>query len=197
MRASPEFLGGKSWKRFELRGVERGSLKSKAPSFNFPNSTNMKILLIALALLAIVAIIFAKLKQRSGLGDGEVAWPFYAKKPLTQPEQVLYHRLVSALPDHIVLAQVQLSRILGVKQGNNFHEWNNRINRMSLDFVICGKDSSIIAAIELDDKTHEKASRKEADDKKNKALSSAGVKLVRWQVNALPDDAAIRLALAK
>lgn len=157
----------------------------------------MKILIIALVLLAIVAIIFAKLKQHSGIGDGEVAWPFYAKKPLTQPEQVLYHRLVSALPDHIVLAQVQLSRILGVKQGNNFHEWNNRINRMSLDFVVCGKDSSIIAAIELDDKSHENASRKEADDKKNKALSSAGVKLVRWQVNALPDDAAIRLALAK
>jgi very-short-patch-repair endonuclease len=157
----------------------------------------MKTLLIALALLAVIAIIFAKLKQRSGIGDNEVAWPFYAKKPLTQPEQVLYHRLVSALPEHIVLAQVQLSRILGVKQGNNFHEWNNRINRMSLDFVVCGKDSSIIAAIELDDKSHEKESRKEADDKKNKALSSAGVKLVRWQVNALPDDAAIRLALAK
>lgn len=157
----------------------------------------MKILLIALALLAVVAIIFAKLKQRSGIGDGEVAWPFYAKKPLTQPEQVLYHRLVSALPDHIVLAQVQLSRILGVKQGNNFHEWNNRINRMSLDFVVCSKDASIIAAIELDDKSHEKASRKEADDKKNKALASAGVKLLRWQVNALPDEAGIRLALAK
>jgi hypothetical protein len=154
----------------------------------------MKILIVALLLLAIVAIIFAKLKQRGGLSDGEAAWPFYAKKPLTQPEQVLYHRLVNALPDHIVLAQVQLSRILGVKQGNNFHEWNNRINRMSLDFVVCGKDASIIAAIELDDKTHEKASRK---DKKNKALSSAGVKLVRWQVNALPDEAAIRLALAK
>lgn len=157
----------------------------------------MKILLIALALLAVIAIIFAKLKQRSGLDTGDVAWPFYAKKPLTQPEQVLYHRLVAALPDHIVLAQVQLSRILGVKQGNNFHEWNNRINRMSLDFVVCGKDANIIAAIELDDKTHEKASRKEADDKKNKALSSAGVRLVRWQVNALPDDAGIRLALAK
>jgi very-short-patch-repair endonuclease len=155
----------------------------------------MKILIIALALLVVIAIIFAKFKQRSSLGDGEVAWPFYAKKPLTQPEQVLYHRLVSALPEHIVLAQVQLSRILGVKQGNNFHEWNNRINRMSLDFVVCGKDASVIAAIELDDKSHEKASRKEADDKKDKALASAGVRLVRWQVNALPDETAILLAL--
>lgn len=157
----------------------------------------MKILLIALIVLAVVAIILIKLKQRSGLNDSEVAWPFYAKKPLTQPEQVLYHRLVSALPDHIVLAQVQLSRILGVKQGNNFHEWNNRINRMSLDFVVCNKDASVIAVIELDDKTHEKATRREADEKKDKALESAGVRLVRWKVNALPDEAAIKLALGK
>lgn len=157
----------------------------------------MKILILALVLLAIVAILLAKLKQRSGLGDGEATWPFYAKKPLTQPEQVLYHRLVNALPDHMILAQVQLSRILGVKQGNNFHEWNNRINRMSLDFVVCGKDASIIAAIELDDKSHEQASRHEADNKKNKALASAGVRLVRWQVNAMPDEATIKLALEK
>ena len=51
---------------------------------------------------------------------------------------------------------------LGVKQGFNFNEWNNRINRMSLDFAVCHKDSTIIAAVELDDKSHEKASRKEA-----------------------------------
>lgn len=157
----------------------------------------MNLLLIALIVLAVVVIILINLKQRSGLSSGETVWPYYAKKPLTQPEQVLYHRLVSALPDHIVLAQVQLSRILGVKQGNNFHEWNNRINRMSLDFVVCGKDASVIATIELDDKTHEKASRREADDKKNKALASAGIKLVRWQVNAMPDEAVIRLALEK
>ena len=35
-------------------------------------------------------------------------------------------------------------------------------NRMSLDFVVCRKDSTIVAAIELDDKSHEKDSRKEA-----------------------------------
>ena len=86
--------------------------------------------------------------------------------------------------------------MLGVKQGN-FHEWNNRINRMSLDFVVCHKDSTIAAAIELDDKSHDKASRKEADDKKGKALSAAGIALIRWQASALPDEAAIWLVFAK
>ena len=157
----------------------------------------MKMLVVTLVLLAVVAAVLVMLKRRASSGSGDAPWPFYAKKPLTQPEQVLYHRLVAALPECIVLAQVQLSRVLGVKKGFNFNEWNNRINRMSVDFVVCLKDSTIVAAVELDDKTHEKASRVEADAKKGKALSAAGVALVRWQVSALPDENAIRQAFAK
>ena len=41
------------------------------------------------------------------------------------------------------------------------------------------------------------ASRKEADEKKEKALAAAGFMLIRWQVNVLPDEAEIRLAFAK
>ncbi len=122
-------------------------------------------------------------------------WPFYAKKPLSQPEQIIYHRLVSALPNHIVLAQVQLSRVLGVKKGFNFGKWNNRINRMSLDFLICQKDSSIIAAIELDDKTHNYESRKEADAKKDKALKSANIRIIRWNVKTMPNSAEIQKSI--
>jgi len=155
------------------------------------------MLIVTLVLLAVVAAVLVMLKRRGSSGSGDAPWPFYAKKPLTQPEQVLYHRLVAAMPECIVLAQVQLSRVLGVKKGFSFNEWNNRINRMSLDFVVCLKDSTIVAAVELDDKTHEKASRVEADAKKEKALSAAGVALVRWQVSALPDENAIRQAFAK
>jgi hypothetical protein len=157
----------------------------------------MKVLVLALVVLAVLAVAFVVLKRRASSGAGDAPWPFYAKKPLSQPEQVLYHRLVAAMPECIVLAQVQLSQVLGVKKGFNFHEWNNRINRMSLDFLVCLKDSTIVAAVELDDKTHEKASRVEADAKKEKALSAAGVALVRWNVSALPDENAIRLAFAK
>ncbi|MDD5250486.1 MAG: DUF2726 domain-containing protein [Rhodocyclaceae bacterium] len=157
----------------------------------------MKLLVVALVLLVVSAVVVVVLKRRGALAAGDAPWPFCPKKPLTRPEQVLYHRLIAALPEHIVLAQVQLSRVLSVKKGFNFHEWNNRINRMSLDFVVCLKDSTVVAAIELDDKTHEKASRAEADAKKEKALSAAGVALVRWNVSALPDENAIRLAFAK
>ena len=156
----------------------------------------MKILVAVLVLLFLAAVIIVIFKKRISSGSGDAPWPFYAKKLLTPPEQVLYHRLVSAMPECIVLAQVQLSRVLGVKKGFSFNEWSNRINRMSLDFVVCLKDSTVVAAIELDDETHEKASRVNADAKKAKALSDAGITLIRWQVNALPDENAIRQVLA-
>ena len=155
----------------------------------------MKTILPILALLAIAVAGLLLLKRLGLLRTGAARWPFYVRKPLSQPEQVLYHRLIRALPEHIVLAQVQVSRVLGVKKGFNFHEWNNRINRLSYDFVVCGKDSTVIVAIEFDDKTHENASRACTDDKKNKTAADAGLRLVRWNVRALPSEEAIRAEL--
>lgn len=154
----------------------------------------MKTILPLLFLLFVVAIVALVVLKKLGLlvVGAQGAWPFYIKRPLSQPEQVLYHRLIRALPDHIILAQVQVSRVLGVKKGSNFQEWNNRINRLSYDFVICGKDASVIAAIELDDKSHEAAARAKTDAKKDKASADAGLRLVRWHVKAMPNEEAIR-----
>jgi very-short-patch-repair endonuclease len=151
------------------------------------------LILLLVVIAVVVAIVVLKAKTQEGTGDEE--WPFYAKKPLTQPEQVLYFRLTKALPDHIVLAQVQLSRFLGVKKGSNFQAWYNRINRMSADFLVCRKDSSIVAAVELDDASHGRGDRQSADAKKDKAFSSAGIRVVRWQAKALPDEVTIKAAL--
>jgi Protein of unknown function (DUF2726) len=117
------------------------------------------------ALIVAVAI-FSGYRRSSAVS---APWPFYLKRLLTQPGQVLYHRLVKALPNHMVLAQVQVSRVLGVNKGSRFHDWNNRISRLSYDFVICDKAAAVIAAIEVDDKSHEKESRRATDAKKSKA----------------------------
>lgn len=146
-----------------------------------------------LPLLFIIFVVAMLAKKKSA--DIDVIWPFYSKKPLSAPEQVLYFRLTKALPDHIILAQVQLSRLLGVKKGNNHQSWLNRINRMSADFVVCNKDASIVAVIELDDATHAHEKRREADAKKDKALTSAGITIHRWQAKAMPDEPTIMSTL--
>ena len=152
-------------------------------------------LLILLLLLAAAALFIAKRRQVEP--ESDEAWPFYAKKPLTDPEQVLYHRLVKVLPECIVLAQVQLSRLLGVKKGHSFAVWNNRISQKSVDFVVCLKDSTIVAAVELDDSTHARISRQKADAQKDRALEAAGVAIIRWKTSALPDEEAIRATFVK
>jgi len=152
-----------------------------------------QVLAVALIVIAFAVAAF-RLKRRSSGLDGE--WPFYAKRPLSAPEQVLYFRLVKTLPEHIVLAQVQLSRFLGVKKGSNAQSWLNRINRMSADYVICQRDATIVAVVELDDASHQGERRMAADAKKDKALASAGIKLLRWQVSNLPDEATIRVSIA-
>jgi hypothetical protein len=148
------------------------------------------LLVVVLVVIALAGLRLLTRRRPFRFGAGE--WPFYVRKLMSQPEQVLYHRLVRALPDHIVLAQVQVSRVLGVKKGFNFNEWNNRINRLSYDFVVCAKDSTVIAAIELDDKSHESESRVRTDGKKDKATADAGLRLFRWNVRSLPSEGTIR-----
>lgn len=144
--------------------------------------------LLALAVLAGLAL----LGRRRGEDE---PWPYHLKRPLSRPEQVLFHRLVAALPQHLVLAQVQVSRVLGVNKGANFQAWQNRINRLSFDFVICRPDASVLAAIELDDASHQAPARVEADRRKSRAAASAGLRLIRWTVGDLPSEDEIRAAL--
>lgn len=152
-------------------------------------STTFTLILVA----AIIGVVLFFIQQKSAIGvDGP--WPFYSRKPLSVPEQVLYFKLLKALPERIILCQVALSRLLGVKKGHNFRAWQNRIDRMTADFVVCSMDSSVIAVIELDDATHDSERRRDADAKKNKAFAAAGIRVVRWQAKALPDEGTIRAA---
>jgi hypothetical protein len=148
----------------------------------------MKSALLVVSILIAAFIAGLLVARKFGLvgGTSPSRWPFHARKPLSNPEQALYRRLVGALPDHIVLAQVQVSRVLGVKKGFKSREWNNRSDRLSYDFVICGKDCTVIAAVELDDRSHDSESRRGVDARKDKASADAGLRLVRWRVGTMP-----------
>lgn len=116
---------------------------------------NVYIFAVLAVVLVVAALLILKKGRSPGSSDGP--WPFYAKKPLTVPEQVLYYRLVEGLPGHIVLAQVQVSRVLGVKKGFSFNEWNNpvelRLRGSSVstrDARSCDLSSGSIAAIAVE-----------------------------------------------
>lgn len=155
-----------------------------------------ELLLPVAAVVAVLVALFVLRARRRAGKDDDGPWPFQPRRLLSQPEQVLYHRLVAALPDRIVLAQVQASRVLAVKKGSDFHRWNNRINRLSYDFVVCGRDATVEAVIELDDASHDAPERAEVDRRKDRATAAAGLRMIRWHVRSLPDEAMIRRELA-
>ncbi len=142
----------------------------------------MKTLFLGLFLFAI-AMLYVKSKQ----GKSTTNLPkFFPKNPLSDPEQVLFHRLEAALPKHIVLAQVQLTQFISIKRGPLYKSWFNKISQKNVDFLVCAHDFSITAAIELDDRSHDSVKRKLDDTNKTTAINAAGIELVRWRVNALP-----------
>lgn len=154
------------------------------------------LLVLLLIVVAVIAALVAKPRRRTKTGLRE-AWPLQPSPTLlTDPEQVLYRRLLQALPGYIVLAQVQLMQALRFRRGTWSPGVFNRICQLSVDFLVLKPDTSIVAAIELDDASHDRPDRRDADARKEHALWSAGVPLLRWDVGKMPEAAGIGAAVA-
>ncbi len=108
----------------------------------------------------------------------------FPKRPLSKPEQILYHRLVEALPDHLILPQVSFSRFLFAKGGDksqNFARFG-KVRQKVVDYLICDKSFRIIAAVELQDSSH----TEEKDAERRAIFKEAGLKLIEWDVGRMP-----------
>jgi len=117
----------------------------------------------------------------------ETPWPLRARSLLSEREKTLYRDLISLYPDHKLFVQVALSQLLDVAQGQpDRFAIRGRFKQLVSDFVLCRSDLTVVAVIELDDRTHFRADRKRADDRKTKALAGAGLRLVRIPAGPIP-----------
>lgn len=164
---------------------------------------NISTVLLLIAIVFIAMAFFYASPQKKSLYTPlkQEVRPYLSKNPLTPTETMFYHQLVKALPDFIVLAQVQLSSFLKVDtsktEWKDYSRWFNPIAQQSVDYLICQKDFSIIAAVELDDKSHNGVNSIKRDTKKNENLHAANVPLIRWHAEAMPETETIRQAVFK
>lgn len=149
-------------------------------------------LLIVFVLIVLVAVVLAATSTSKEKPEPtSQSFVFYGKKPLSEREQQFYFRLLESLPELCIFPQVSMSAIVGCKQ----QAGRNAFNRKYLDYVICQKDMTVVAAIELDDSTHSRADSIIRDKAKDRALIGVGIRIVRFEAAQLPEKAAIRLAL--
>ena len=99
---------------------------------------------------------------------------------LTPAEERFYRILLGCLPSG-VLVWCKLGLWAIVK--NEQKEGRGKIAQKHLDFVIVkANDLSVIAVIELDDKSHETESARKRDNEKDGILSDAGIPIIRIKV---------------
>ena len=152
----------------------------------------MNFFAIASLLLLCIALGLSLYARRNAWRDADTPWPFYARRPLAGPGQLLYQRLVTALPGYTVLSSVPVSGVLGVRRGHDVLTWTRRIRHLQYDFVVCAKDATVLAAIEHEGTARNDTDHAQADRIKQRASAAAGVRLLRWQAGALPGHGEIQ-----
>ena len=166
----------------------------------------MNQLLIALALLLVVLFAWWRLRRRGGKAgpdeeeedrlDTIAAWPPQATRVLTTQERTLHSTLVRALPDHMVLAQVPMSRFIKVPKRHSYAEWLRRLGYQSLDFVVCDASSQVVAVVELQPTASDMNERSRKRLKRiQRTLKAAKIPLHVWSEGSLPTADAAREAI--
>lgn len=140
------------------------------------------ILLVAVVLIAVFVKVLA---SRIGLKLGNA----YVKKPhlFSPAERSFLGVLNLALGnDYAIFGKVRVADVLSVATTSNRSRWQQAFNQISakhFDYVICSKtELEIVAAIELDDKSHNHKHRQRRDKFLEAACGSAKLPLVRFAV---------------
>lgn len=137
---------------------------AKVPVFDL--SQSIFFIIGCLASFALICILFPRLffsKQR-----------YFPKRVITPFESKMYTRLISAFPQHHVLAQVAFSALIT----NQNYKIRNQFNRKVTDFVLLDKDCNVVVIIELDDPSH--IGKEKEDAERDAMLQEAGYRVLRY-----------------
>jgi Protein of unknown function (DUF2726) len=129
--------------------------------------------------------------------DTVQAWPPQAVRVMTLGERQAFEVLRRALPGHVVLAQVPLSRFISVPTRFPYAQWLQRAGRLGVDLLVCDFSSRAVAAIEV--RTADESARSaKRHQRLIEVLRAAGVTVHEWNEDDLPSVAEARsLFMAK
>ncbi len=148
-------------------------------------------MLLLVAAAAGLVVLLRRRRERDRLTG---RWPYRRRRPLGDLEQSIFFSLMDALPEHIVLCQVALSKLVFVR-GQDAGLWQRHVRDLVADFVVVDRSFRSVAVIELEDGFEDEIERTEAEIRREKALMDAGFRVFRWNTFNLPTSAQMREAV--
>lgn len=136
------------------------------------------IVLVCLILAALAVTLKSQRRGREGS-------PYIKSPMLFSPAERSFLGVLeqSVGDEYRVFGKVRVADIVSVKPLAKRGVWQRAFNRISakhFDFVLCAKgDLSVVAAVELDDKSHRQRKRKERDDFLAGVCQAIGLPLVQ------------------
>ena len=133
------------------------------------------------ALLTVLAVLLALFA--AGMIRRPELFPYQKREAIVTRNELLFYRELQVAIDGqwAIFAMVRIADLIKVKSGTQKRQsWQNKINCKHIDFVICDQHYlEPVLAIELDDRSHQRADRARRDEFVNAAFESAGLPLLR------------------
>jgi hypothetical protein len=157
---------------------------------------------LLLTLVAVLLLIWWRMRRQARLAtqdrpvdglDTLSAWSPEATRVLRASECIAYVTLRRALPQHMILAQVPLSRFIRVPTRHSYSEWLRRVGQLCADLVVCDHNSQVVAVVEVQaepELTNHRSRRRQL--RVARVLEAAQIPLYVWIDTALPSAEAAR-----
>lgn len=148
-------------------------------------NTDYFLIYLTVVLLFVFFAVFFRLKR-----SNQIVLSYSAVSRFLSPAELsFYHILKQALStDYEIFGKVRIADVIQPEKNLNQRSYRIALNKVAqkhFDYVICDpKTLSIIAVVELDDKSHDNEKTIRRDDFVNEACKSAGIKLIRFKAKS-------------
>lgn len=144
------------------------------------------LIAIVVVFILIISFMYAKIQMLNKEAEPkEEKLPYIVNDKLLTDKELKFYKSLKPITDKnnlVIMCKVRIADIVSVQEGTkDYIKWFNYIKSKHIDFVVCNSDTLPIYAIEIDDKTHDRADRVKRDDFVNRIFEDKKVKLLRYR----------------
>lgn len=116
-------------------------------------------------------------------------WNLRARPLLNAHERALFRDLRAALPQHVVLAKVNLLRFCQSAEAHQARAWYDRLQALNVSLLVCTPNGVVISAIDLEAQQPAPRATGRSQKLKEATLEACRVRYLRCRPNQWPQGA--------